>query len=273
VPVYKAEGIVLRRQAIGEADRTITLFTREHGKLRAVARGTRRTTSRLGGRVEPFTHGRFLLARGRSLDVIAQVDVLQAFPRLRDDLLRSAYAAYVAELVDRFLAERDPHEDVFALAITALASLEHADADEAEVLTLWFGLRLASDLGYRPEVEACVACGRALPQGAAGPVTAWAFSASVGGILCPACLADDAEAVRAAPGVLATCGYLLRASVAQAGRLRVPSAQRRDLSRLVQLHLEYRLDAKLRAPFVIGRLRALDAKPSGSRSGSPPPRG
>jgi len=72
MPVYKAEAIVLHQRALGESDRIVTLFTRENGKLRAVAKGVRRPTSRLGGRIEPFTHARLMLARGRTLDVIAQ---------------------------------------------------------------------------------------------------------------------------------------------------------------------------------------------------------
>lgn len=255
MPVYKAEGIVLRRQVIGEADRTLTLFTREHGRLRAVARGTRRITSRLAGRVEPFTHSRFLLARGRSLDVVAQVEVIRAFSGIHQDLLRSAHAGYVAELVDRLLPERDPHEDVFALVLQVLAGLETADEEEAEVTALWFGLHLASDLGYRPEVETCVECGRSLPRETAGSVAAWGFAPDAGGALCPACSAAHAETVRVMPGVLATCGYLLRAPAERAGRLRVPLAQRRELARLVQAHLEHQLDAKLHAPAVIARLR------------------
>src|SRR5437660_1481476 len=79
MPVYKTEAIVLRQQALGEADRIVTLFTREYGKLRAAAKGIRRPASRLGGRLEPFTHARLLLARGRTLDVIAQAEIVGAF--------------------------------------------------------------------------------------------------------------------------------------------------------------------------------------------------
>lgn len=138
MPVYKVEGVVLRHQPIGEADRILTLLTREHGRLRVSARGVRKTTSRLGGRVQPFTHGRFLLARGRTLDVVAQAEVLHAFPGLQQDLLRGAYAAYVAELVDRFLPERDRHPEVYDAVLDALAVIEGAGGDEAEIYALWF---------------------------------------------------------------------------------------------------------------------------------------
>ena len=123
MPVYKAEAIVLRQQALGEADRIVTLFTREYGKLRAAAKGIRRPASRLGGRLEPFTHARLLLARGRTLDVIAQAEIVEAFAGVRADLIRSAYAAYVAELVDRGLADRDPHQEVFTLTLDVLETL------------------------------------------------------------------------------------------------------------------------------------------------------
>ncbi len=265
MPVYKAEGIVLRRQVIGEADRTITLLTREYGRLRAVARGTRRITSRLAGRVEPFTHARFLLARGRSLDVIAQVDVLRTFPGIRTDLLRGAYAGYVAEVVDRLLPERDHHEEAFAIVLRTLDVLEDASEDAAEMAALWCGLGLASELGYRPEVEACVGCGRALPRAASGPAAAWGFAPDAGGAVCLSCLGGHPDAIRTVPGVLATCGYLLRAAPEHAARLRTPPAQRRDLARLVQAHLEHQLDAKLRSPEVIGRLRAAGTSTSKSR--------
>lgn len=255
MPVYKAEGIVVRRQPLGEADRVVTLFTREYGKLRAAARGVRRTTSRLGARVEPFTHARFLLAKGKTLDVIAQVDVVEAFAGMRTGLHRTAYAAFVAELVDRFLPERDRHETVFTLVRTTLAALAEADEDGAELLGVWFALRLADDLGYRPETEACVGCGRPLLPGNGGRGAAWWFSPLLGGALCQACAGQDPEAIRARPGVLAVLTSLLRLPADLLGRLRIAPADRRELARLVQVHLEHRLEAKLRAPFVIDRLR------------------
>jgi len=169
--------------------------------------------------------------------------------------------------VDRFLPERDSHPDVFDAVLDALGVIEAAGADEAEVYGLWFSLHLADSLGYRPEIARCVACGRPLPSGmgAAGdspervPVVrgavAWGFSAASGGALCPACAAGEPSAARVAPGVLATGAYLLRSTAERARRLRVPERQRRELAGLVQAHLEYHLDGRLRAPGVIARLR------------------
>lgn len=265
MPVYKVGAVVLRHQPVGEADRVLTLFTLEYGKLRVSARGVRKTTSRLAGRVQPYTEGRFLLARGRTLDVVAQAEVVRSFAGLQQDLLRSAYAAYVAELVDRFLPERDRHPEIFEALVDAFGVIESASEDEAEVYALWFSLHLADSLGYRPELERCVVCGRPLPSGApAGDpdtvraersAAGWTFSPAAGGALCPACTPDEPAVVRVAPGVLATGAYLLRSTAERARRLRVPERQRKALAGLVQAHLEYHLDGRLRAPAVIARLR------------------
>jgi DNA repair protein RecO (recombination protein O) len=253
MPVYKAEAIVLRQQQLGEADRIITLFTREFGKLRAVAKGVRRPTSRLSGRIEPFTHARLLLARGRTLDVIAQAEIVEAFAGLRADLIRSAHAAYVAELVDRGMPDRDRHDDVFDLTRETLGALEPAGRDSAEMTVLRFALRLTGFLGYQPETETCVECGRPVPRGRGG-AESWAFSSLRGGVLCADCRVQDAEAVNASPGVLAALDCLVQAPAQQSMRVRMTPSQRGELSRLVQLHLEHRLETKLRAPLVIRRL-------------------
>jgi DNA repair protein RecO (recombination protein O) len=271
VPVYKVEAVVLRHQPVGEADRVLTLFTREYGKMRVSARGVRKTTSRLAGRVQPYTHGRLLLARGRTLDVVAQGDVVRAFAGLQQDLLRSAYAAYIAELVDRFLPDRDRHPDVFDAVLEAWGVIEAAGEDYAEIYALWFSLHLADRLGYRPEVDRCVGCGRPLPGGRSlrprgEDAAGWAFSPAAGGALCPACAAGEPSAARAAPGVLATGAYLLRSTAERAGRLRVPERQRRALAGLVQAHLEYHLDGRLRAPAVIARLRQTPARGPANRA-------
>jgi len=255
MPVYKAEAIILRQQPLGEADRIVTLFTREYGKLRAAARGIRRPTSRLGGRIEPFTHARLLLARGRAMDVIAQADIVSAFARVRGNLLRSAYAAYVMELVDRGLPERDSHVEVFALLRDTLAELARAREEDVELPALRFALRLTDLLGYRPETAGCVECGRPLPR-TRGAAESWAFSPARGGALCPVCRKEDPEAMGVSPGILATLDYLIRLRPDRPTRLHLTQAQRGDVARLVQAHLEYRLEAKLRAPGVIRHLRA-----------------
>src|SRR5581483_4451126 len=107
MPVYKATGLVLHRLNLGETDKILTLYTREHGKLSAVVKGARRPTSRLSGATELFTLSRLLLATGKSLDIVTQCEIRETFPRLRADLDLLARATYFCELLDRLTLERD----------------------------------------------------------------------------------------------------------------------------------------------------------------------
>jgi DNA repair protein RecO (recombination protein O) len=112
---YWTEAIVLRRTDFGEADRLLTVFTPERGKIKLIAKGARRPTSRKSGHVELFSHGQFLVAVGRELDIITQAETLEPFLPLRNDLLRTTYAYYLAELSDAFAAERDENRPLFEL--------------------------------------------------------------------------------------------------------------------------------------------------------------
>ena len=135
--IYRTEAVVLRRHDFGEADRILTLYSPWRGKFRAIAKGVRRPKSRLGGHVELFTHVNVLVAEGRNLDIVTQAEAIRPFGRIRDDLWKTAYASYVAELVDRFTEEHLGNEPVFDLLLQAFSYLDEADtasgADAAAV--------------------------------------------------------------------------------------------------------------------------------------------
>src|SRR5260370_15324919 len=124
--VYKARAIVLKRISVGETDRILTLFTREHGKLSAIAKGARRELSRLAAATEPFTYSRVLLAVGQNLDVLTQGEVQEAFHVVRNDLTKISYASYFAELVNATIEERQPNPELFDLLLWCLTLLEQA---------------------------------------------------------------------------------------------------------------------------------------------------
>jgi DNA repair protein RecO (recombination protein O) len=131
--LYRTDAVVLRRHDIGEADRVLTLYSPRLGKLRAVAKGARRSKSRLGGHVELFTHVNVLVARGRNLDIITQAETVRPFPHIRDDLWKAAYGCYVVELVDRFTEEQLENQPVFELLLEALGYLDTCVAQESPV--------------------------------------------------------------------------------------------------------------------------------------------
>ena len=168
---YTTDAIVLSRFDLGEADRVLTLITPTGGKLKAIAKGVRRPTSRLGGSLEPFAELTVALARGRTFDVVTQVSVGHAWLNLRDSLESAATAWYLAELADRSLEERHAAEPLYTLLRRAYELLDAAMAPGR--VARWYEMHLLDELGQRPEVDRCVECdrvargGRAVPLGAA----------------------------------------------------------------------------------------------------------
>ncbi len=165
MPVYTATGLVLHRINLGETDKILTLYTRERGKLSAVAKGARRVTSRFSGATELFTVSRLLLATGKSLDIVTQCEIAESFPGLRADLPRLVRATYFCELLDRLTLEHDAtaSEELFDLTVSALYLLERAEAYPDSIVHS-YEMRLMAALGYAPVLDHCVVCGNPLER-------------------------------------------------------------------------------------------------------------
>src|SRR2546423_4851093 len=184
MPTYRADAIVLRRLDYGEADRILTILSREHGKFSAIAKGARRGKARNGSALDLFSHSKMMLAKGRNLDVVAQVERTGDVRNISGDLKRTAYASLVAEVVDKVLEDRHPVDDIFELVVSTLGRL-NAPERSSRADAAWFLMRLLDLLGYQPQLSQCPSCSQALPE-AAG----W-FSPLLGGILCARCGARD----------------------------------------------------------------------------------
>ncbi len=184
MPTYRDEAVVLRTHKLGEADRIITLLSRTHGKIRAVARGVRRTSSKFGGRLEPFSHVDVQFASGRNLDVITQAETLHAY----DAPLRIDYGAFTAgqamvETADRLVTEEgEPALQQYRLLVGALRTLGSGTPCGPRPATMILDsylLRALSVAGYAPALASCARCGLEGPH--AG------FSPEAGGMVCQAC--------------------------------------------------------------------------------------
>ena len=175
--LYVTDAIVLSRFDFGEADRILTLLTPELGKIKAIAKGIRRPTSRIGGALEPLAELRVQLARGRTFDVVTQVTMQHTWLGLRDRLEVTATAWYCAELAERSLEERHAALPVYLLLRHAYELLDAGMA--AARVARWFEMRLCEELGVRPEVDRCVECDRLL-----GPDDAVRWVPALGGALC-----------------------------------------------------------------------------------------
>src|SRR5690625_1080684 len=151
--LFKTEGIVLRTRDLGEADKILIIYTKEHGKLSAVARGARRSRSRLLAPSQLFSHSKYLFYKGRSLHSVSQAELANSFRPLREDISRLAYASYLAELLDVFISESEPNAELFRNGLEGFTLM--AGADDLELASRWFEMNLLAHLGYRPELHYC----------------------------------------------------------------------------------------------------------------------
>jgi DNA repair protein RecO (recombination protein O) len=248
VPVYRDSAVVLRVTKLGEADRIITLLTRRGGKVRAVAKGVRRTRSKFGGRLEPFSHVDLQLYAGRNLDIVTQAETLDPFgATLAADYPRYTCATAIAETAERLAAEeREPALRLYLLVVSALRAL--TDSGRVPTLVLdAFLLRAMVLSGWAPALRECARCGRPGPHAA--------FHVASGGALCGDCRTSSSGVVRPAPATI----DLMVALTDGVWELADASAQscRREASGLVAALLQWHLERGLRSlPMVDREVRA-----------------
>src|ERR1700712_2457055 len=184
MPVYRDEGVVLRTHKLGEADRIITLLTRSNGRVRAVAKGVRRTTSKFGSRLEPFTHVDVQLAEGRSLDTITQAETLTPFNAgLGGDYERYTAGTVMLETAERLASEeKEPTVQQFLLLVGGLRAMVGGERRPRQVLDSYL-LRFLAAARYARSFDACARCGALSTPGSPHR---W-FNPSLGGVLCATC--------------------------------------------------------------------------------------
>jgi DNA repair protein RecO (recombination protein O) len=234
--LYRDEGIVLRTQKLGEADRIVTVLTRRHGKVRAVAKGVRRPGSKFGGRLEPFSHVDLQLYEGRNLDVISQAELITPFDQVRNDYALSACGSAMVEAADRIAQEDERSNRLVLLLLEGLRALAGHPQHPSAVLDAYL-LRLASVAGYHPYLEACANCG------APGPHTV--FHLAAGGLLCPTCAPAGSHSFD--PQVITLMNTYAAGELRRLDTAGAEPRIRRAAGTLVNSFLTYHLGKPLRA--------------------------
>jgi DNA repair protein RecO (recombination protein O) len=245
--LYRVSAIVLKRREMGEADRLLTVLTRDRGKLTLLAKGVRRPASRKAGHIEPFTHVDLLVAKGKSLDLVTQAETLEAHRHLREDLWCSSWAYYVAELTDAFVQDEDPHELLFDLVLETLARLDRGG--EVELAVRYCELHLLALAGYQPQLFRCVQCGELLR-----PETNF-LSLERGGALCPQHGAHQTGTMVLPLPVLKVLRFLQSRPWQQVSRLRPSPEVSRQVEALLEQYIAYHLERSLRSPVFLLRLK------------------
>lgn len=238
VRLHRTECIVLRRLDLGEADRILTIFSRERGKLRVVAKGVRKTQSRLAGHLEPFARTSVLLAEGRNLDIVSQAQMVDPFRTLRDSEVTIACAGYIADLLDQLTVEEQPNVVLYEVVIEALNRL---DKQLDPFITLrWFELTALRVLGFGIELRRCVGCGKEL-----APETN-AFSPEGGGVVCAECAPGEPATLPLSVNGLKLM-RLLERDLDRVDRLRFGEGLRREVESIMHVYIQHLIGRELRS--------------------------
>ena len=229
--LYRDHGIVLRTHKLGEADRIITFMTERHGKVRAVAKGVRKTKSKFGARLEPTSHVALQLYEGRELDIVTQAESVDHFKAIREDLDRISHAVTMLEATDQLSLEREPNADLYRMLLGALRAV---DARNSALVVAGFHWKVLALEGFRPQVESCVVCDE--PEGLV------AFDPTEGGLLC----AEHRRGTRVSPEAVELLQQILGGRLAQA--LDAPaSPATHEVDHLATRVMEHHLERRLRS--------------------------
>jgi DNA repair protein RecO (recombination protein O) len=266
VGIYRDDGIVLRTQKLGEADCIVTLLARRAGRVRAVAKGVRRTKSRFGARLEPFTHVDLLLYTGRSLDVITQADTVRPYGKaFSSDYPRYTTGTAMLETAEKFTpVEKEPAMRQFLLLVGGLRALGEGAHEPRLVLDAYL-LRSLAVAGYAPALDECAVCGTRVAAAAVGPgsggasgagpgdagggpvtstaLRAFAFAIGAGGLVCRSCRGPGAATPAAQ--TIELMSALMRGDWPHADR-----SERRhqaECSGLVAAYLQWHLEHSIRS--------------------------
>jgi len=232
--LYRDQGVVLRTIKLGEADRIVTFMTQGNGKVRAVAKGVRKSGSRFGARLEPASHVMLQCYRGRELDVVTQVETVDAYRALRENYAALTHAVSMLEAVDQVAQERERNTALYRMLVGALSTLAR---DPSPVISAAFFWKLLSLEGFHPMLDACARCG--------GEPPFTGFDLDDGGVLCETCGHDIGR--RVSPEALDVVGRILGGQLN--GVLAAPPDARllTEVERLAISALEYHSERRLRS--------------------------
>lgn len=258
--LYKTEAIVLKSSNLGEADKIITLFSSDRGKIRAVARGARRPRNRLMAATQPFCYSDFLIFEGKNLDSISQCQIKESFFKIREDLEKMLYSTYIAELVNEFLPEGEADKAVFSLVLKTFYSI--LNNHDIELITRMFELQFIAMMGYMPNLENCSICGAKLTE------FMIYFSPETGGALCSKCVSKTLDHFGAASkaqrcikikkATVEVLKSFLRISPAHLRVIKLSEAIKNEMKQTLRIFIDYHLEKKLKSLNLLNKITLND---------------
>ena len=241
---YKTRGIVLKTFKLGEADKIITIISEKQGKVAAVAKGVRRTKSRFGARLEPFTNVNLIIHKGRNLSTITNADIIKVYDGVTGDLDRIDYGYAMLELVEKLSVEDQSDPRVYKMLAKALDLLSRTDDGKRLVLST-FDIKLLAFSGFLPNINECVCC--SVNTGLTK------FSFSQGGVLCERCYDSDPGSVLLHNGSIELMRSLLLIPLRELKSVKTDTVTLNELNKIIDKHITYHLGIRLKVRDFIDR--------------------
>lgn len=243
---YKTTGIVLKSNKLGEADKIISIYSDSCGKIQGVAKGIRRTKSKFGSRLEPFTYVDLLLYKGRNLDIITQVEIISSFKEIREDYDRVTYGWAMLDLINKVSLEGEKENKLFYLLLKTLELLSKATSN-LDLLLVAFDIKLLAIVGYRPNLSSCTVCHRKLTSD-----DKFLFSFEWGGIICNPCSTNDIGAINVSLESIVVLKKLLFSELELVFKIEASKEVRKELENLINKYIDYYIQSRLKSRKLLG---------------------
>jgi DNA repair protein RecO (recombination protein O) len=232
---YYTQGIIIGHQDYRDTDRLVTIFSGESGVVKAVAKASRKISSKLGGNLEPYIAAMFMIVRGRRYETVAHVEVTKNYRRIKQDLEKIGLAQYIAHIVEQAAIGHQHDTRIYGLIVEVFDALESMAAvgKKGMIVQWYFVWRCLAYVGFTPELYACLVCRKKITAAVNY------FSFKKGGCVHAACRAAIADAIPVSPNAIKILRHVLKQSLAEALRLAVPPAVQREVEHLTGTFLNY----------------------------------
>ena len=231
--LYKTEGIVLKSTEFEEADKIVNIYTKNYGKISAIAKGVRKTKSKFGSSLEILTHSIFLIYKGRNIDIVSQTEILESFFSTSKEVIKFAFAVNCVEVVNKLTEEREINIGLFNLLKEVLHYLRKTD--DPKLLTLSFKWQTMSLLGYRPSINYCCKCNKSVED-----QKEMYFNIKEGGLICNNCVAEDKEeCINVSLYFVKLLRKILITHLSTISNATIPDNKMKELEKITNIYIGY----------------------------------
>lgn len=256
--IIRTEAIVLKQYELGEADKIITFYTKDYGKIRAVAKGVRKSRSSMSGIVLPFNYNYVTFYQGKSLDRINQVRNIFSFTRLREDLIKMAYASFIGEIIEKVGLENQANKFLFSLLLSTLHTILEARDDKLKYIELIYKIRLLVILGLKPQLDCCAKCNCKLIYQEKN-----FFDIEHGGLICKDCFLDDQRDISRTQRYILSLktvellNFIINSGLEPLSDIDTSEKEYQKLDQLSNQFMYYHLDLKLKSYDFLNMIKKL----------------